>query len=161
MPAVTTSQIRDLLNVCNEAKRLTALQPPLPSGVTPFGIEMLGAVRDLIAQQGAARVVDVADLLNVAPSNVTTALAGLVELGAVTKNPDASDRRALNLELTELGASWVATYVDGWQSFLAQASTGIDPADIVAAERAIHALRRLVGDLAPAYGSNSAAGVTR
>jgi long-chain acyl-CoA synthetase len=83
-----------------------------------------------------------ADRLTVSPPSVTAVVDGLVARALVVRNPDPSDRRRLNLELTEAGRRLLVAADDSVNERLAQIAAhlagsaperkaGTDPSDAV------------------------------
>jgi len=68
-----------------------------------------------------------ADRLTVSPPSVTAVVDGLVARDLVVRNPDPSDRRRLNLELTESGRRLLVAADDSVNERLAQIAAHFAP----------------------------------
>ncbi|MEU2157127.1 MULTISPECIES: MarR family transcriptional regulator [unclassified Streptomyces] len=71
-----------------------------PVGITPAQSRLL---RVLAHYEGAPRMADLADRLEVVPRAVTTLVDGLESSGRVRRVQDPANRRVVRVELTELG----------------------------------------------------------
>lgn len=71
-----------------------------PVGITPAQDRLL---RVLAHYDGAPRMADLADRLEVVPRAVTTLVDGLEASGRVRRAPDPENRRVVRIELTEDG----------------------------------------------------------
>ncbi|WP_448664227.1 MarR family winged helix-turn-helix transcriptional regulator [Sphingomonas sp. CJ20] len=63
----------------------------------------------LVAREGPARAADIAEIFNLAPRTVTEALDGLERDHLVLRTPDAKDRRAKRVTITDQGRAALAT----------------------------------------------------
>ncbi|MFD4583711.1 MarR family winged helix-turn-helix transcriptional regulator [Streptomyces sp. NPDC058434] len=71
-----------------------------PVGITPAQARLL---RVAAQYEGAPRMADLADRLEVVPRAVTTLVDGLEAGGHVRRVPDPTSRRVVRVELTDLG----------------------------------------------------------
>ncbi|MFD7443842.1 MarR family winged helix-turn-helix transcriptional regulator [Streptomyces sp. NPDC059909] len=71
-----------------------------PVGITPAQSRLLRVVAHY---DGAPRMADLAERLEVVPRAVTTLVDGLESSGRVRRVPDPSNRRVVRIELTETG----------------------------------------------------------
>lgn len=65
---------------------------------------------NMISQEGSARVITLADKMEVKSSAVTVMLDRMESIGLISREPDENDRRAVVVRLTEKGES---TRVEG------------------------------------------------
>jgi DNA-binding MarR family transcriptional regulator len=84
--------------------RYTTHEMVTPLGVTPGQARALGVLR----RHGEMRLSDLAHHLRIAPRSATEVIDGLEERGLVERSPDASDRRAVLVALTEAGIETAA-----------------------------------------------------
>ncbi|MEU2432171.1 MarR family transcriptional regulator [Streptomyces sp. NPDC007861] len=71
-----------------------------PVGITPAQSRLLRVVAHY---DGAPRMADLADRLEVVPRAITTLVDGLEASGRVRRMPDPTNRRVVRIELTETG----------------------------------------------------------
>ncbi|MFH9469072.1 MarR family winged helix-turn-helix transcriptional regulator [Streptomyces clavifer] len=73
-----------------------------PIGITPAQFRLL---RTVAHYDGAPRMADLAERLDVVPRAVTTLVDGLEASGRVRRAPDPTNRRVVRIEITEEGRS--------------------------------------------------------
>ncbi|MET8925992.1 MarR family transcriptional regulator [Streptomyces sp. NPDC004623] len=83
-------------------RRLTRIQSRQlePIGITPAQFRLL---RTTAHYDGAPRMADLAERLDVVPRAVTTLVDGLEASGRVRRAPDPTNRRVVRVEITEEG----------------------------------------------------------
>jgi DNA-binding MarR family transcriptional regulator len=106
-------------------------------------IELLMALQD---QPG--RVGDLAARLRLAGNTVSTLVQQLVQAGFVHRSPDAMDRRAAVIGLTDAGRGQLADWDAAHQQRIGDALSELSPADRTAIQAALPALDNLVAELA-------------
>jgi DNA-binding MarR family transcriptional regulator len=94
----------------------------------------------------------VAERLQLVPNTVSTIVGELVRAGLLRRDRDRSDRRAARLYLTEEAVDRLAAWVAAGDEVLSAALLSLDEADRRALDRAMPALRRLLGVLDTAEG---------
>lgn len=114
--------------------------PATRSGVTPTRLAALGALAN---KPDGLRPGDLAGLMGVTPPTMTRLAEVLAEAGWVERQPDPQDHRAVRLVLTAEGTSMVAQVRGESTAMLAQDLATLSPADRLALERALPALRAL------------------
>lgn len=136
--------LKQLLDTCYVAKRITETLPMLPPHMKPRHIHVLDAVYELQEQDGRARgcrVSDVSGHLGITTPSVTKLVGELETMGLLEKYSDAADGRVTLLRLTEAGADCVRRHVlelhERWAERLGDISN--EQAD--EAERIIRRLR--------------------
>lgn len=118
------------------------------------GYALLAGLHD----EGPQRLSDLAHTVRLEKSSVSRQLALLEERGLVERRPDASDRRAHLLALTEDGQRVVQTTRARRQQWLRESLAGWPAQDRA---RLAELLERLVDDLFPAAPARSTAVRTR
>ena len=99
-----------MIDACYEAEGILNAMPPLPEGMTAQYMRMIEVIHDLM-QEGSVRVSEIAEKMHLYVSGVTRSLKALEKLGAVEKQPEEKDRRAVRIVLTEKGENWYQVYI--------------------------------------------------
>lgn len=152
--------LKQLLDVCHEARRVTETLPALPEGLSARHLKVLDVVGELSEGAGAgpeepsganephaACVSDVASYLGVTRPGITRVMAQLQRRGLVHKTPDPTDGRVVRVSLTEEGRAMRQKLVTDFHCWLAQQ---IGPLDAEAVESVERAVGELTGVLARA-----------
>lgn len=90
---------------------------------------------------GGLRQVELAELLDVEPITLCRMLDRLAEAGLVERRPDAEDRRAWRLHLTDAAAPMIAKLEKMGERFNAELLDGISDADRATVLRALETMR--------------------
>ncbi|WP_405696610.1 MarR family winged helix-turn-helix transcriptional regulator [Streptomyces sp. NBC_01185] len=88
-----------LLRLTRRLQRIQGRQLE-PIGITPAQFRLL---RTTAHYDGAPRMADLAERLDVVPRAVTTLVDGLEASGRVRRAPDPTNRRVIRIEITEEG----------------------------------------------------------
>ncbi|MFB4426141.1 MULTISPECIES: MarR family winged helix-turn-helix transcriptional regulator [unclassified Streptomyces] len=88
-----------LLRLTRRLQRIQSRQLE-PIGITPAQFRLL---RTTAHYDGAPRMADLAERLDVVPRAVTTLVDGLEASGRVRRAPDPANRRVVRIEITEEG----------------------------------------------------------
>ncbi|MFF5727193.1 MarR family winged helix-turn-helix transcriptional regulator [[Kitasatospora] papulosa] len=88
-----------LLRLTRRLQRIQSRQLE-PFGITPAQFRLL---RTTAHYEGAPRMADLAERLDVVPRAVTTLVDGLEASGRVRRAPDPTNRRVVRVEITEEG----------------------------------------------------------
>ncbi|MGX1481783.1 DNA-binding MarR family transcriptional regulator [Streptomyces griseus] len=88
-----------LLRLTRRLQRIQSRQLE-PIGITPAQFRLL---RTTAHYEGAPRMADLAERLDVVPRAVTTLVDGLEAIGRVRRAPDPTNRRVVRIEITEEG----------------------------------------------------------
>ncbi|MDF6022529.1 MarR family transcriptional regulator [Streptomyces sp. JH34] len=88
-----------LLRLTRRLQRIQSRQLE-PIGITPAQFRLL---RTTAHYEGAPRMADLAERLDVVPRAVTTLVDGLEASGRVRRAPDPANRRVVRIEITEEG----------------------------------------------------------
>lgn len=140
------AQMKQLLDACFLAKRITERMPPLPAGIKPRHIHVIASIAE--HGENAVRVSDVSSALDVTTPSVTKLLNELEAAGAVRKEAGREDRRVVGLRLTELGESYYRTYVLEYHSRIMAALSSLSDEQIRTATQTIERLYRAVDQIA-------------
>lgn len=97
------STIDELVRAMRTIRHIKHPARMVASDLTPSERHLLQSVAALIEGQGAARPGDVAARTRIRPSAVTPTIASLEARGLVRRQADPSDRRAVNIVLTDEG----------------------------------------------------------
>lgn len=108
---MTRKGLKQLLDVCFTAKRVTETLPELPKGMKPRQIHVLEAVYEIRQRQEICRVSDVSSRLNITAPSVTKLICELENFGMLVKKADSRDKRIALLYLTPEGEKCVKKYV--------------------------------------------------
>lgn len=97
------STIDELVRAMRTVRHIKHPARMVASDLTPSERHLLQSVAALIEEQGAARPSDVAARTRIRPSAVTPTIASLETRRLVKRQADPSDRRAVNIVLTDEG----------------------------------------------------------
>ena len=133
-----TALVKQFLDSCHNAKRITELMPKLPKGMTPRHIHVIDAIVLTEQQKGKVQVSDISRHLNVTMPSVTRLVRELEEQGVLVKYPDREDGRNVLLKLTALGQEYYQRYVHVYYQELGQRLEEISRADLKTAVQTIN-----------------------
>ncbi|MEU1973153.1 MarR family transcriptional regulator [Microbacterium sp. NPDC019599] len=94
----------------------------------------------VLEHSGAMTQQALAHALDVTPRNVTALVDVLEESGYLRREPHPTDRRAILVHLTDLGAELMARTVQEHVELSAMLLDAVDPADRAAVERGVEAI---------------------
>ncbi len=118
--------VKELIDACFLAKKVTELTPPLPEGMVPRHNNVIDAIQELSRTQPQVFVSDVARRLGTTAPSITKLVGQLEEMGYVRKLPDPTDRRFVALELTPAGVDHYERFVRSYHDELALALADLD-----------------------------------
>ncbi|ROQ63213.1 DNA-binding MarR family transcriptional regulator [Streptomyces sp. 840.1] len=98
-----------LLRLTRRLQRIQSRQLE-PAGITPAQFRLL---RTVAHYDGAPRMADLAQRLDVVPRAVTTLVDGLEAGGRVRRVPDPDSRRVVRIEITDQGVATLRSLRDG------------------------------------------------
>lgn len=113
----------------------------LPPGMSIARANLLFAVHTALEHEGSTRMVDIALDLGVTPRTLTTMVDALEQQGYLTRVPDPSDRRAIQLELTEAGRALIPPLAQAVES---ASEIIVSPLDARERDALLHLLTRLI-----------------
>jgi DNA-binding MarR family transcriptional regulator len=121
-----TELVKELVDACFLAKKITELTPPLPGKMVPRHNNVIDAIHELSQTQPRVFVSDVARRLGTTPPSITKLVGQLEDMGYVRKLPDPNDRRFVAPQLTDKGEDHFERYVRSYHEELAQALRDLD-----------------------------------
>lgn len=127
---LSLTDITMLLTACHQAKHITELQPPLPSGITPGHLKVLDCIHCYENSKKPAKVSDIAEQMQVTRPGITRLVRELEALNALEKITDSQDKRIVRLHLTSTGNQLYAYYILQYHDWLAGQLTNISKQDI-------------------------------
>ena len=102
---LSLDDVRDLIDACWTAKRITEALPELPRSMKPRHVHVIDAIWNLNHQAESptpvARVSGISAFLGVTAPSITKLVNELVGKGLVVKHASETDGRAVTLSLTE------------------------------------------------------------
>ncbi|MHA3702056.1 MarR family winged helix-turn-helix transcriptional regulator [Jatrophihabitans sp. YIM 134969] len=109
---------------------------------TSLSLSQLSALA-VLAVAGPMSAGDLAAVESVQPPTMTKVLAALVERGLITREADASDKRAVRLAVTEAGAAVVDAERRARDAWLSQVLDQLDADQLAALTAALPVLDRM------------------
>lgn len=103
--------VKDFLDSCHDARKITELMPVLPEGIKPRHLYILHTIYLLQSQKNFVKVSDVSQRLKVTKPSITKMINELENLKVLIKNQETSDKRIISLKLTALGEQYLNQYV--------------------------------------------------
>jgi DNA-binding MarR family transcriptional regulator len=106
----------------------------------------LNAALATISNQGPLTPSELADRERIRRPTATRIVAGLVELGLVTRTPDPSDGRGFLVAVTADGSALLKRLRGRKNAYLAKRMHDLDPEDVATLERASEILERMLDE---------------
>lgn len=122
---MNTKLVKQFLDACHQAKKITELMPQLPDGIKPRHIHVIDMIYELGEKREYVKVSDVSEALKVTRPSITQLIKELEDKNVVLKQQGSNDSRIITLTLTELGIQYYETYVDKYQNQLCRWYEGI------------------------------------
>ncbi len=122
---MNTKLVKQFLDACQQAKKITELMPQLPDGIKPRHIHVIDIIYELGEKREYVKVSDVSEALKVTRPSITQLIKELEDKNVVLKQQGSNDSRIITLTLTELGIKYYETYVDKYQNQLCRWYEGI------------------------------------
>lgn len=122
-----SNEIKQLLDLCFFAKKITETLPALPEGMKPRYNSVLHTIYEL----GTCHASDVSRQLNTTMPSITKMINELESFGLLIKMPDPNDKRALLLEVSEDGKAYIQKYILDFHSEWAQNMKDVSSKEIV------------------------------
>lgn len=122
---MNTKLVKQFLDACHQAKKITELMPQLPDGIKPRHIHVIDMIYELGEKREYVKVSDVSEALKVTRPSITQLIKELEDKNVVLKQQGSNDSRIITLTLTELGIKYYETYVDKYQNQLCRWYEGI------------------------------------
>jgi len=144
---MTSELLKELLDACFIAKRITKSMPDLPCGLKPRHIHVIDAIYELRQKYGTVRVSDVSKRLDITMPSVTKLINELTVMGVVEKAETSADKRAMLLRLTKKGHQYEEQYVIAYHAQWAERITDITDDQAAAAIRTIISLQKAMPEI--------------
>ncbi len=87
---------------------MKAMHENLEEGISRYHLEVVKTVEDY----GTMHVTEIGDMLLISKPQMTRLIDELIDLGMVERQPDETDRRKININLTEKGRETVEQFRD-------------------------------------------------
>ncbi|HWT76421.1 MAG TPA: hypothetical protein VN258_17115 [Mobilitalea sp.] len=121
----------NILEALECAKEANALLPPLPPKMKPVYVRILNAIYKIRDDNGSARVSDISKASGFLLPNTTKFINELVELKVVEKFTQASDKRVVLVQATEMGEEYIQKYVLSFHHGLEKEFLKLNEADCI------------------------------
>lgn len=138
---MTTEKLKELLDACFVAKRITETMADLPKGMKPRHIHVIDAIYEL-GRNSLVRVNDVSRYLNITTPSVTKLINELLDMEAVAKSEDKEDKRFTLLSLTDKGLQYEKQYVTDYHALWAGKMIDITDEQVTSAIAVIASLQK-------------------
>lgn len=142
-------QVRQLLDACFDARKLTESLPPLPKGFRQRYNFVLVAIDRMIQEKGKCRVSDVSQQLNISLPSVTKMVGELEQMGFLKKISDHTDKRVVFLELQPKGKQFVARTKAFHSQWAANIRDELSPEDLERMNRILQILKETMPQRLP------------
>jgi len=87
---------------------MKAMRENLEEGISRYHLEVVKTLEDY----GTMHVTEIGDMLLISKPQMTRLIDELIDLGMVERQPDETDRRKINISLTEKGRGTVEKFRD-------------------------------------------------
>ncbi len=148
-PQLSLDDVRDLIDACWAAKRVTEMLPELPKNMKPRHVHVIDAIWNLNHQSEStapvARVSGISAFLGVTAPSITKLVNELAGKGLVVKHASETDGRAVTLSLTEPAEEIRELYVHQFHEHLRGVLSDINPHDAATTVAVLQAMHRLMG----------------
>ena len=148
MRQLSLDDVRDLIDACWAAKRITEMLPELPKNMKPRHVHVIDAIWHLNHQTETptpvARVSGISAFLGVTAPSITKLVNELVGKGLVVKHASETDGRAVTLSLTEPAEEIRELYVHQFHEHLRGVLSGIDLQDAATTVATLQTMHRLM-----------------
>ncbi len=148
MRQLSLDDVRDLIDACWAAKRITEMLPELPKNMKPRHVHVIDAIWHLNHQAETptpvARVSGISAFLGVTAPSITKLVNELVGKGLVVKHASETDGRAVTLSLTEPAEEIRELYVHQFHEHLRGVLSSIEPQDAATTVAMLQTMHRLM-----------------
>lgn len=107
---MTIDDIKRVIDAFYLGKRIIAMLPSLPDGITPLYIRYLDIIGRLEEEMQAVKVSDIGSALSVQRPGVTRTVGEMVEKGLLEKTPSKDDGRVTFIKITPYGSQLSKKY---------------------------------------------------
>lgn len=136
-PTGAVDDIGELLHRINRQIRQRAREELTPLGITPAQAR---ALRILAGAANPLRMSDLADCLGIARRTATTVVDELAARGLVKRRDDATDRRAIHVEVTRRGIDVTRRIAERRRDALRRLLGGLGGDEVAELRRLLHRL---------------------
>lgn len=143
---MTVENIKALLDVCYQAKRVRELLPALPKGVTSSYIHYLNTIEHLEQRGVRVKVSDISDALDIPRPSVTRTVKEMEAGGYLQKAASEEDGRITYLTITDAGKKLSETYNAQFFAQLAPLLADLSYDDAACTIRTIEKLYRVMSE---------------
>lgn len=126
---MTVDKIKEIMDVCYLAKRIRAMLPELPEGVTPSYIHYLDVIQKRESQNKKVKISDISSLLNIPRPGVTRTVKEMEAKGYLCKMSSDEDGRITYISITEKGKKLSDKYDRKYYEELSKYLNGISEED--------------------------------
>ena len=146
---LSLDDVRDLIDACWTAKRITETLPELPKGMKPRHVHVIDAIWNLNHQAESptpvARVSGISAFLGVTAPSITKLVNELAGKGLVVKHSSDIDGRAVTLSLTAAAEEIRELYVRQFHEHLRGVLSDVSAQDAATTVATLRAMHRLMG----------------
>ena len=118
--------VKQLIDACFMAKRITETMPELPKGLKPRHIHVVDCIVEIKKIKGVVCVSDVSSTLKITTPSVTKLINELEKNKIINKHNEHEDKRVVSLSLTNLGEEYYRFFVVDYHSKLADKIKHLD-----------------------------------
>lgn len=141
---MNTELIKNFVDACHDARKITELMPELPQGMKPRHIHVINTVYLLNHEKEYVKVSDISEALKVTKPSITKLINELEERNVLIKSPESNDKRITSLKLTPLGEKYWELYVFRYHRWLSDLFADIPEEEMAAAIQTIIRTYKLI-----------------
>jgi DNA-binding MarR family transcriptional regulator len=101
-------------------------------------------IMTVLKEEGTLHVAEIGEKLQIAKAQMTHLIDKLVELGMVDRNIDNSDRRTINITLTEKGAAFMKNHENNIMNAVREYIASLADDELEALSRSLRTLRDIL-----------------
>lgn len=132
--------VKNLIDACFTAKRITELTPPLPTGMVPRHNNVIDKIHELSQTKAHVYISDISRQLNTTAPSITKLVGQLEGMGYLVKIFDQEDRRYVSIKLTDKGESHYYAFIETYHKELAELMEDMNGDDCLSAVDTINRL---------------------
>jgi len=112
--------VKELLDTCFLAKKITEMTPTLPTGMVPRHNNVIDAIYVLSQEKERVFISDISNRLNTTAPSITKLVGQLEKMGYLIKIGHKEDKRFVSLQLTDAGVAHYEAFVRSYHNDLAE-----------------------------------------
>jgi len=112
--------VKELLDTCFLAKKITEMTPTLPTGMAPRHNNIIDAIYVLSQEKERVFISDISKRLNTTAPSITKLVGQLEKMGYLIKIGHKEDKRFVSLQLTDAGVAHYEAFVRSYHNDLAE-----------------------------------------